>query len=42
VYEAQTAPLLDWDTRNGTKLATVNATGPVDDVTKRALKALGR
>jgi adenylate kinase len=42
VYEAQTAPVFDWYKRNGTKVVTVNAVGAVDDVTKRALKALGR
>ena len=42
VYETQTAPVFDWYKRNGTKLATVNAVGGIADVTKRALKALGR
>jgi adenylate kinase len=42
VYESQTAPVFDWYRRNGTKVVTVNAVGTVDDVTKRALKALGR
>lgn len=41
VYEAQTAPVFDWYKRNSTKVVTVNAVGPIDDVTKRALKALG-
>jgi adenylate kinase len=41
VYDEQTAPVFDWYKRNGTKLVTVNAVGSVDDVTKRALKALG-
>jgi adenylate kinase len=42
VYESQTAPVFDWYRRNGTRVATVDAVGTVDDVTKRALKALGR
>lgn len=42
VYEAQTAPVFDWYKRNGTRVAQVNAVGSVADVSKRALKALGR
>jgi len=42
VYDQQTAPVFNWYTRNGTTVATVNATGTVDDVSQRALKALGR
>ena len=42
VYEQQTAPVFDWYSRNGTRMATVKAVGTVDEVTKRALKALGR
>jgi len=42
VYESQTAPVFDWYKKNGTRLLTVNAVGSVDDVTQRALKALGR
>lgn len=42
VYEAQTAPVFEWYKRNGTRVATVDAVGSVDDVTQRALKALGR
>lgn len=42
VYETQTAPVFDWYTRNGTRVVTVDAVGTVDDVTRRALKALGR
>ena len=42
VYEEQTAPVFDWYGRNGTRLAAVQAIGTVDEVTKRALKALGR
>jgi adenylate kinase len=42
VYEEQTAPVLAWYRTNGTTVATVNAVGSVDDVTTRALAALGR
>lgn len=42
VYDQQTAPVFDWYARNGTRLASVLAVGTVGDVTKRALKALGR
>jgi adenylate kinase len=41
VYETQTAPVFDWYTQNGTRVAVVDAIGSVDDVTRRALKALG-
>lgn len=42
VFEAQTAPVFEWYRAAGTRVATVDATGPVADVTVRALKALGR
>ena len=42
VYESQTAPVFDWYKSNGTKVVTVDAVGPMSDVTTRALKALGR
>jgi adenylate kinase len=42
VYEEQTAPVFNWYKRNGTRLAIVQAVGKVEDVTKRALQALGR
>jgi adenylate kinase len=42
VYEQQTAPVFDWYKRNGARLETVSASGAVDDVTTRALKALRR
>jgi adenylate kinase len=42
VYTAQTAPVFDWYKKSGTKIASVNAIGSVEDVTKRALKALGK
>jgi len=41
VYETQTAPVFDWYKRNGTRVAVVDAVGAVDDVTRRALNALG-
>jgi adenylate kinase len=42
VYDQQTAPVFNWYKQDGTTVATVNATGAVDDVSRRALKALGR
>lgn len=42
VYEEQTAPVFEWYSGNGTRVATVKAVGTVGEVTKRALKALGR
>jgi adenylate kinase len=42
VYEAQTAPVFEWYRGNGARVAIVDAVGKVDDVTKRALRALGR
>jgi adenylate kinase len=40
VYRRQTEPVLAWYEQHGTKIATVNAVGSVDDVTRRALDAL--
>jgi adenylate kinase len=40
VYQRQTAPVLAWYEQTGTRIATVNAVGSVDDVTRRALDAL--
>jgi adenylate kinase len=40
VYKRQTAPVLAWYEQNGTKIATVDAVGSVDDITRRALDAL--
>jgi adenylate kinase len=40
VYQKQTAPVLDWYKKNGTKVATIDAVGDVEDVTARALGAL--
>jgi adenylate kinase len=39
VYQEQTAPLVDFYAQNGL-LKTIEATGPVDGVTKRAIAAL--
>jgi len=41
VYRRETAPVLDWYRGNGVKLATIDAVGTVDEVTQRALAALG-
>jgi adenylate kinase len=41
VYETQTAPVFEWYKRNDVRVVTVDAIGAVDDVTRRALKALG-
>lgn len=41
VYEAQTAPVFDWYQRNGTKVAVIEATGTVNDITTRVMRALG-
>jgi adenylate kinase len=40
VYQRQTAPVLDWYLKNGTKVAVIDAVGSVQDVTARALAAL--
>jgi adenylate kinase len=40
VYEKQTAPVLDWYRTQGTKVAVIDAVGPVQDVTARALGVL--
>ena len=40
VYEAQTAPVFDWYSRNGARIAAVDAVGTVEEVTARALRAL--
>jgi adenylate kinase len=41
VYDDETAPVLGWYKRNGDRVAVVNAVGAVDDITSRALDALG-
>ncbi|MBV9880456.1 MAG: adenylate kinase [Gemmatirosa sp.] len=40
VYRAQTLPVLGWYGTNGAKVREIDATGTVDDVTRRALAAL--
>ena len=40
VYDDETAPVLRWYRDNGTRVATIDALGAVDDVTSRALGAL--
>ncbi len=40
VYRKQTAPVLAWYEQHGTKVAVIDAVGPVDDVTARALGVL--
>lgn len=42
VYDAQTAPVLEWYRQDGVKLAEVDAVGSVDDVTSRVMRALER
>lgn len=42
VYQRQTAPVLEWYRRNGTRVATVDAVGSEEAVTARALTAIGR
>lgn len=41
VYDDETAPVLDWYKKNGDRVAVVNAVGAIDDITSRALDALG-
>lgn len=42
VYREQTAPVLDWYVRQGANVARIDAVGPVDEITGRALTAIGR
>ena len=42
VYQKQTAPVLEWYRRDGTRVATIDAVGSQDEVTTRALKAIGK
>ena len=41
VYEAQTAPVVSWYRTHGANIAEIDALGELDDVTVRALKAVG-
>jgi adenylate kinase len=40
VYAAETAPVVDWYRTHGTPLLTIDATGTLEDVERRALEAL--
>ena len=42
VYRTQTEPVIDWYGDNKMKVLKIEADGPVDDVTARALEALGK
>ena len=42
VYQAQTAPVLDWYVAHGAKVARIDATGSFEAVTARALATVGR
>jgi adenylate kinase len=42
VYHAQTKPVLDWYVSQGANVQRIDAVGSFDDVTARALKAVGR
>ncbi len=42
VYQAQTAPVVDWYVKQGANVQRIEATGSFDDVYARALKAVGR
>lgn len=41
VYKRQTEPVLKWYRESGTKVEKIDAAGNVDDVTRRAMKAIG-
>lgn len=42
VYQRQTAPVIDWYSRDGARMLTIDAVGSTNDVLKRTLTALGR
>jgi adenylate kinase len=42
VYREQTAPVLAWYEKQGARIAHIDAVGSMDEVTTRALKAVGR
>lgn len=42
VYGKQTAPVLDWYRTHGAQVRTIDAVGTQDEVTARALKAIGK
>jgi adenylate kinase len=41
VYREQTLPVLEWYRAHGGRVREIDATGAVDDVTARALRAMG-
>lgn len=41
VYRKQTAPVIEWAREHGLPIAEIDATGELDTITDRALKALG-
>jgi adenylate kinase len=41
VYQRQTAPVIDWYRRDGTRIVAIDAVGSTRDVLNRALTALG-
>lgn len=41
VYRKQTAPVLDWYRDNAVRLVTIDAVGTPEEITKRALRAIG-
>lgn len=42
VYGKQTAPVLDWYRTHGAKVSSIDAVGTQDEVTARALQAIGK
>lgn len=42
VYQRQTAPVIDWYSRDGARMITIDAVGSTTDVLQRAMTALGR
>ena len=42
VYQKQTAPVLEWSRDHGTTVAVIDAVGTVEEITARALRALGK
>ena len=42
VYDEQTAPVLDWYLQHGDPVSVIDAVGAVEDITRRAMRALGR
>jgi adenylate kinase len=42
VYRTQTEPVIDWYGDNKMKVLKIDADGPVNEVTARAIEALGK